>query len=415
MKKISFILASVALLGSAALTGCVQDTQPRISDPTEFVLNTPALSDNVYILNSASTVNLTWSQPNYGLGLVPNYYVMLSQYPEFKDANGEDSYTEINTIYTSASVDISGADLAAALQNMYGWESEADVPTTPVDIYVRVRSEIPNYEAGTILSNIIPLSCVSYFVVTGPDEIWLIGQPEGWNIASADGWELYETEQGSKIYKGAFDIPAGEFQFRFYDKLGDWEHYSIGSQDEDASIEISMSSGKYNGECFYDPDTDAAGKGSWQDPNWEGGMVTITVDLNDMTVEFIAGAVAAEIYIVGQCQGWNIEGDSMPLVETPAGSNIYMGTYTIAAGEFQFRFYSKLGDWNYNSIGSQDDDAPVDISAWMANGSYSGACFYDPDTEKAGKGSWSVPDWAGGDVSMTVNLNDLTVEFTTAE
>ncbi len=51
----------------------------------------------------------------------------------------------------------------------------------------------------------------------------------------------------------------------------------------------------------------------------------------------------------------------------------------------------------------------------MANGSYSGACFYDPDTEKAGKGSWSVPDWAGGDVSMTVNLNDLTVEFTTAE
>ncbi|MCD8386124.1 MAG: hypothetical protein LUD17_04440, partial [Bacteroidales bacterium] len=85
------------------------------------------------------------------------------------------------------------------------------------------------------------------------------------------------------------------------------------------------------------------------------------------------------------------------------------------AGEFQFRFYSKLGDWNYNSIGSQDDDAPVDISAWMANGSYSGACFYDPDTEKAGKGSWSVPDWAGGDVSMTVNLNDLTVEFTTAE
>ena len=70
MKK-SVILAFMAILLGFTFTSCKEDTQPRLSKPTNFVLNTPPMADQLYVMSATSTINLTVSQPNYGLATTP--------------------------------------------------------------------------------------------------------------------------------------------------------------------------------------------------------------------------------------------------------------------------------------------------------------------------------------------------------
>lgn len=118
------------------------------------------------------------------------------------------------------------------------------------------------------------------------------------------------------------------------------------------------------------------------------------------------------IYLVGAPEGWagptaanadHYEDWKLFEADDKIGSQIYSGTFDIAAGQFQFRFYTALTGWDDDSFGSQADDAPVDI-VMNASGIYSGAGV-------SGKGSWQITGWTGGGVTMTVNLKAKTVEF----
>lgn len=123
------------------------------------------------------------------------------------------------------------------------------------------------------------------------------------------------------------------------------------------------------------------------------------------------------IYLIGKPGGWTgpEAGNAAALEkwkifepDDKIGSQIYIGTFDIAAGEFQFRFYSALEGWDFNSIGAQDPDNTVSIA--MKNGVYSGPCFFGPNKGE-GKGAWMIDNWAGGRVTITVNLKAKTVEF----
>lgn len=118
------------------------------------------------------------------------------------------------------------------------------------------------------------------------------------------------------------------------------------------------------------------------------------------------------IYLVGAPEGWvgptaanadHYEDWKLFEADDKIGSQIYSGTFDIAAGQFQLRFYTALTGWDDDSFGSQAEDATVDIEM-NANGIYSGAGV-------SGKGSWQIPGWTGGEVTMTVNLKAKTVEF----
>ena len=75
----------------ACFTSCKDDTQPRLEIPTEFVLNTPSMADQTYIFRddenykNLNDITFTVSQPNYGVGVTPAYYVQL--------AKSEDDFT----------------------------------------------------------------------------------------------------------------------------------------------------------------------------------------------------------------------------------------------------------------------------------------------------------------------------------
>lgn len=300
MKK--FILMAAAAVMAAGFSGCKEDTQPRLEKPTEFVLNRPAMADQLYIMAPENGITFTLSQPDYGLGCTPNYQLQIAKSEEdfakaeFDVEKPEDGgYITLETITTNATIDITGEIFSMAMCSLLGYTTENNFSSEPQPIFVRAHAWVPNAGYSDIFSNVIKLNAVQpYFAVKVADLIWLVGKPEGWTAPApgypeAGPWSLSETEPGNKLYEGTFDIPEGQFQFRFYDKFSDdeaWEWFSIGSQDEDNPVVIALDNGVYQGNCFYDPSTKGTGKGSWQIPSWTGGTVKISVNLNNKTVRF---------------------------------------------------------------------------------------------------------------------------------
>ena len=287
MKK--FILMAMAAVAAVGLTGCSEDTDPKLGVPTEFVLNTPPMADIEYVLTPECTVNFTVSQPNYGVATTPDYTIQIAKSAEAFEAN---EFQTVNFSTKSAKIEVPGNEFALAMCSLYGYDSEENFSDEAKPVYVRCHAKVGAADFSEINSNVICLKSVKpYFAVQLPDEIWLVGQPEGWATEKKPEWALYETEVGSLIYEGTFEIPAGQFQFRFYDDFDasdPWNYFSIGAQNADNPVDITMTDGVYTGPCVYDPKTKEAGKGSWQISDWAGGMVQITVNLGTKQVKFQA-------------------------------------------------------------------------------------------------------------------------------
>ena len=241
------------------------------------------------------------------------------------------------------------------------------------------------------------------------ENIYLVGAPQGWDINNSS-MKLPRVSDG--VYEAIYKIPAGQFQFRFYAELGDWNNgQSIGSQVDDSHITIQLNDNAYNGPCVW-------GKGSWNVSNWPGGDVKMTVNLNAMTVNFNTDVEIPEpgpfentLFIVGNVQGWDINNGDMPLTYNP-DTKLYTATYEVSGQNvtlpdkteiqgIQFRFYKVLGDWESNSIGSQIED--LAIYTPLVEGVYTGECF-------DGKGSWAF-NWESGEVYFEVDLENMTVKF----
>lgn len=285
MKKISLFMTLMATVFAMTFTSCKEDTQPRLERPTEFVLNTPALAHNTYVLSEASGIELSVSQANYVMGLVAKYTVEIST---------DEAFTNCKTLsekYTKARFTVPGESLSLALCNLLGYVSEDTYSDSPVPVWVRVVSTVDNCDYATITSNPVKLdSVVPYFAVKLPDTVWIIGAFPGWDIAN-DSAPLVETEAESGVYQGTYEIPAGQFQFRFYDELGDWESYSIGSQDADEPVEITFKDGKYEGPVAIGVEKgdskNPKGKGSWLVSDWPGGKVKITLVLTNRKKPYV--------------------------------------------------------------------------------------------------------------------------------
>lgn len=437
--KNKLIIASMALLGTAGLTSCVADTEPRLDKPTEFVLNMPALGNQLYVFdadasgNSINDITFTVSQPNYGVAATPVYSVQVARSeadfakwdeeqklpadpdtpdaPEGDGTHAEGDYTGlpltamVDQTTTNAVITLDGEKFCNAVNAVYGLTME-NVKDQPHPVAVRVYAEVKNAPYSGIWSNPITIKVRSY-IKPVPDKIYIIGACQGWDI-SKDAMYLEETEIGNRIYVGDYTIPAGQFMFRFYDELGSWDHFSIGSQVDDKPVDITV-----NGEAITELPEDGITlpclqevngvnpKGSWNIPDWKGGKVHIEVNLNTNEVTFAAGQ-AKKIYVVGAFTGWDINSNKFALRETEEGSDVYTGTFTIAAGNFNFRFYRSLGDWETGSIGSQEPDAPLAISVTSAGTTVPAV---------NGKGNWQDEGWAGGDCSVSLDLNTMQVTF----
>lgn len=259
-------------------TGCKDDTEPRLQKPTEFVLNVPPMANQTVILEDrddenaqGTSIYLTVSQPNYGIGVVTNYEVQVSYTEDFAE------YQSLYTVDTQAKIQCSSFDMAVALCALQGLTEVEQKPLfdgSPRKTYIRVKAFVPHCDYSEIYSNVISMTIQPYFAVRVAGTIYLIGAPQGWDINS-DAMVLSEPENGigSKIYTGIFDIPADQNTFRFYTVLGDWETNSIGAQEEDKAVSVELEDGVYEGDAVD-------GKGAWTIKGWEGGKLKCTVNLS---------------------------------------------------------------------------------------------------------------------------------------
>lgn len=413
----------------ACFTSCKDDTQPRLETPTEFVLNTPSMADQTYIFRddenykNLNDITFTVSQPNYGVGVTPTYYVQLAKSEadftawdqamadaaengetldpnSVLDAQGLPLAYALNFSTQQAIITLDGVTFCDGVNALYGLDDDNYNGETK-DVAVRVHASLPNAPQADIWSNSILIKVSSYIPVKAPGKLYLVGAPEGnnWDI-NGDSMYLDETGIGTKVYYGNLFIPAGQFQFRFYSQLGDWESYSVGSQDDDNPVDIAFNAeGVYEGPVFMSMEVgDKKGKGSWQDSSWTGGNVEITIDLKEMTI-VMKKAPSKRVYIIGDCSGWDINNDAMYLEETPAGSNIFKGSYNVEAGKFMLRIYTKLGDWGTNSIGADGEGNP-EITL-----PFNGPAVVDSQA------NWTITGWAGGVVDFTFDMNSYTLEM----
>lgn len=119
------------------------------------------------------------------------------------------------------------------------------------------------------------------------------------------------------------------------------------------------------------------------------------------------------IYLVGNVSAWSVDAANAPTIYenwrlwdevSPEGKNtgIYKGTFdfgeTTDGGAYTLRFYSALGNWEENSIGSQKDDNPIEFPDFTGSNTFGGAAV-------EGKGSWKFPNLVPGRYAVTVDLS----------
>ena len=291
--KAKYILSSMLFAAFGMLfTACDSD---RDDNPTlgpnhtanTFVVNTSAVADQYIQLSPDNTVNLTWTQPNYGVNTVVNYSVEVGM-------NG--TWEPLETNYISCNVQLSGEEIAKAICKIDGFKTEDDyVPMGFRQVDFRVTAKILTTASDvipgtTITSNVVSFNhMAAYCNIPTKGTLWVIGSCCGWPEPSAgnketlvDGnWFIMETEIGSKIYKGTVTMPEGDLTFRFYGKLTGWDGGdSYGFQKDDTATEFAFTDGVFK-------NTIMKGKGSYAFPGFPGGVLELTVDLNKGTVQFV--------------------------------------------------------------------------------------------------------------------------------
>ena len=291
--KAKYILSSMLFAAFGMLfTSCDSD---RDDNPTlgpnhtanTFVVNTSAVADQYIQLSPDNTVNLTWTQPNYGVNTVVSYSVEVGM-------NG--TWEPLETNYTSCNVQLSGEEIAKAICKLDGFKTEddyVDMGFRQVDFRVtaKIQTTASDVVPGTtITSNVVSFNhMAAYCNIPTKGTLWVIGSCCGWPEPSAgnketlvDGnWFIMETEIGSKIYKGTVTMPEGDLTFRFYGKLTGWDGGdSYGFQKEDTATEFAFTDGVFKNNIMK-------GKGSYAFPGFPGGVLELTVDLNKGTVQFV--------------------------------------------------------------------------------------------------------------------------------
>lgn len=274
-----------ALVALLATSSCKQNTEPSYQKAEKFELNRPAVAEQYYQLTPDGVIDLNWSQPAWGFAAVADYTVEMSLSEDFATAVAEGApavFTVGDPVHT-CNATLSMENVAIGICTLKGYKTEDDYVDSPADkVYFRVTGRVPQIAFSDITSNVIMLSQVkTYCAIQSPGKIYLVGAPEGWkgpDASAADhyaSWALYEAEDaiGSKIYTGTFDVPQGNAMFRFYTALTGWDADSWGSQADDNSLDFEFTDGEFAG-------TLVKGKGSFNFPNWPGGKMFITVDMN---------------------------------------------------------------------------------------------------------------------------------------
>lgn len=324
-------MAAIATLG---FSSCQADKDPVFTEATEFVLNTPPFADQLYQLTSNTVLELTCSQPNYGMALAPAYSIEVSLLENFGEglpepAEGEAPYYASVLVNNpqSAVIEMDERNLAVAMCQLMDINQdnylEKDIPVVP--LYIRATASINNQPSTTITSNTIVLKQVlTYYQPEAVelDVLYTPGNSNGWSQENSQ--QLLAYEEGK--YHG-FVYLNGEFKFT---NQPNWDGTNFGAAEEAGKLDTNGAAGN-----LLLPDE---GEGLYY------------ADVNINTLSYTLTYISS-ITVVGADNDWN-QADAANHM-TPS-SNYLKWTFDSSSitGQFKFAFNDA---WNINLGGTFDD------------------------------------------------------------
>lgn len=161
-----------------------RDSNPTLVQPTEFVLNTPVYANQLLDLRTSKHVSLTWSQPNVTdkgapLAGVGFYAIQVSKDGKFTASVAEAAadktgktvadYIELEEKYFSTAVDVNAEALDKAINTLFAWESEDNMPAKQ-ELHLRVYAHFAGTNAPledgsvSIASNVVKVQVAPYYI-----------------------------------------------------------------------------------------------------------------------------------------------------------------------------------------------------------------------------------------------------------
>ena len=361
MKKI-YSYAMLLLAGMFTTTSCSDDndSNPILAQPTEFVLNNPAVASGSIDLMKSQSIVLSWSQPvpytNMNSPVVPTYTVQLSSQNAFNtefNANAEDNtgadYISLDETYNNGqNVAVSAESINKALMQLNGWD-ESQVPQT-LALAIRVKAAVRDAsftEYNPIYSNVISLTVLPGYIELKPAdaEIW-------WLI----GGDICDGSWGDGV--GTCVVPMQTIEGAEYDKKNgtgelQWIGYLAGNGFKlRGSMDDGWATQWGQGDAFGSYVKNDGGSGNITVP--EAGIYTVSLntatDVLSITKYDGAPTVFDGMAISGSFNDW---GDTeMNPCHTYAGAenHDWYITHTFAAGdEVKIK---QSGSWDYNKGGA---------------------------------------------------------------
>ena len=361
-------LISLTLIMSfgVALTSCEDDngSNPTLTFPKSFVLNTPGLAaSNVYDLPNG-TVNLTTSQPDYGgWPAAVTYAVQVS----LTGADG--TWKELPTTYTSTRMSVSGDEINQVVLDEYRAANDKNDPEGDTPIYLRLRAFLADtgMNFGEVFSNAISINVRSYDApteLTLPTSIYVCGN------SIADAWSTWKFVPAvfgkeGRFYTMIYNNADG---FKWGNKANDWYGYDMIDEFDTAKAPGLTVSTDNDGNIVFDKAgwfvlkfiasiegkrikyklviaDGAAGVIGNGIGNWDGELMEVPADKSPWTFSNFTGSGELRAYIVVPDEDW------------------WRCEYTIKDGELVWR------DNEHNSDSSWLQDVGEDYSVTVGAGS----------------------------------------------
>ena len=203
MKK---ILKSTLLLmmGMGLFVACQtdNDSNPTVQTPTQFTVNTPVFANTLVDLANSKTIELTWSQPNYGFPLAASYDVEVSTSQDMSNAQ------LVQTVTGDPRASLDAGILASTLTQMLldDGHTEEEFPME-IPVFFRVKAYVQTtasdvVENTTILSNVVALNKVnlafSLAPVSAPETLYLVGDFCGWEWSKS--LKMVQCYDGANVF-----------------------------------------------------------------------------------------------------------------------------------------------------------------------------------------------------------------------
>lgn len=344
MKKLNIVM--LLLTGSLLWAGCGddRDDNPVFQEPTEFNLNTPAQATDVYDLENLSTLELTCTQPDYGYVAATAYKVQLSLENTFKEADEAAgttaNYATLSTTYTLPQLNVDAVEFAMAMLSLWKASNDnADLPETPMPVYIRLNAALSNNGMGQIYSNIIELPKVlGYNVespVTLPAQMFLVG-----DFASGSSWGKWVemipvTDTPGKFWSVQY---FGGNNVMKFNAQPTWD----GNQVAYSEGLVPVASASYAGVSGVD---DGSGGQNIGVKNAGWYIMVVTTELDGKELNYTLEFLAPDIYLTGDPSGgWDTFDDARKFT-VPSGEGEFVSPAFVAGGALRMCIKLPSTDW----------------------------------------------------------------------